>query len=155
MHFTNYQVDRGRLCDECEEAPYQQQHAFALSNSSLRLYGSTSLTLSTCRVHSFFILLLVHDFCLHCFLNDLTDIIHDMRIFVELRLSTRAASHRRIVDELDSRSGWPSPVLRATLYRILMKIDCFDKDNDAGNNNVGIQVRRRRCIDTDRYRVQT
>lgn len=36
-----------------------------------------------------------------------------------------------------------------------MKIDCFDKDNDVDNNNVGLQVRRRRCIDTDRYRVQT
>lgn len=33
MHFTDYQVDRGRLCDECEESSYQQQHAFALSNS--------------------------------------------------------------------------------------------------------------------------
>lgn len=29
-------------------------------------------------------------------------------------------------------------VLGATLCKILMKIDCFDKDNDVGNNNVSI-----------------
>lgn len=158
MHFTDYQVDRGCLCDECETAPYQQQHAFALSNSeqspSLWIHFSDAVVYSILSL--FFPSYTIFASIFHNLLNDLTATIRDyMRIHVELCLSTRVASPSKN----SRRTGFEirlalASALRATVYRILMKIDCFDKDNDAGNN-VCIQVRRRRCIDTDRYRVQT
>lgn len=157
MHFTDYQVDRGCLCDKCETAPYQQQHAFALSNSE----QSSPLWIHFSDVVVYSILPLVFSSytisasILRCLLNDLTAAIRDcMRVHVELCFPARAAS---CTD--NRRTGFKIRLALAKCfeqhYRILMKIDCFDKDNDAGNNNAGVQVRRRRCVDTDRYRAQT
>lgn len=149
--------------------PYHQQHAFALSNSessspplwihlplfryslapSPRLLW-TSVIL--CSSSTSFSNVSFHERSSYQCVR-LRERVQGPRLSVK---SAGAMSDRQgIVGELDPRSGWPLLVLWATLYRILMKIDCFDKDNGAGNNNVGVQVRRRRCVDTDRYRVQT
>jgi len=91
MHFTDYRAD-GCLCDECKTTSYQQQHAFALSNSQqsppLWIHFSDVVVYSILRL--FFFLYTISVSILHCLLNNLTATIHDyMRIHVELCLFTR------------------------------------------------------------------
>lgn len=84
MHFTDYQVDRGCLCDKRETAPYQPQHAFALSNSEqsspLWIHFSDAVVYSI--LSSVFSSYTISASILRCLLNDLTAV---MRLYASTR----------------------------------------------------------------------